>query len=62
MQGSYIARRRRLFLHELILDRITQFVEDQGSVLFYKNARGLAAARPVFADIASSDSGIEIDR
>ncbi|EIW59149.1 oleoyl phosphatidylcholine desaturase [Trametes versicolor FP-101664 SS1] len=37
-----------------------KFVEDEGDILFYKNAHGLAASRPVFADAAGSDSGIEI--
>lgn len=36
-----------------------KFVEDDGDVVFFKNARGFAKMRPVFADIAS-DSGIEI--
>jgi len=35
-----------------------RFVEDEGDVVFYKNAQGLAAARPVFPD--SNDSGIEL--
>ncbi|OSD07329.1 hypothetical protein PYCCODRAFT_1430581 [Trametes coccinea BRFM310] len=37
-----------------------KFVEDEGDILFYKNAYGLAATRPVFADNTASDSGIEI--
>ena len=37
-----------------------QFVEDEGDIIFYKNARGFAAAKPVFADNTASDSGIEI--
>lgn len=37
-----------------------QFVEDEGDVVFYKNARGLAKMRPVFNDAGASDSGIEI--
>ncbi|KAJ7432892.1 oleoyl phosphatidylcholine desaturase [Mycena galericulata] len=43
--------------------RACRFVEDEGSVVFYKDARGIAAARPVFA--ASSDvedSGVEVDK
>jgi omega-6 fatty acid desaturase (delta-12 desaturase) len=39
-----------------------QFVEDEGSVVFYKNAYGLAVARPVFPDNSASDSGIEVDK
>jgi len=35
-----------------------RFVEDEGDVVFYKNAQGLAAARPIFPD--SNDSGIEL--
>jgi len=43
--------------------RECKFVEDDGSVLFYKNARGKAAARPVFISSSSDvdDSGVEID-
>lgn len=37
-----------------------KFVEDEGSVLFYKNARGLAAAVPVLPDSTVSDSGVEV--
>ena len=37
-----------------------KFVEDEGDILFYKNAYGLAATKPVFNDNAASDSGIEI--
>ncbi|KAF7302105.1 FA-desaturase domain-containing protein [Mycena indigotica] len=40
--------------------RECRFVEDEGDVVFYKNARGLAKARPVFNDLGASDSGIEI--
>ncbi|KAJ7214031.1 delta-12 fatty acid desaturase protein [Mycena pura] len=39
--------------------RECKFVEDDGDVVFYKNARGLAKMRPVVND-AASDSGIEI--
>ncbi|KAJ7637166.1 fatty acid desaturase-domain-containing protein [Roridomyces roridus] len=44
--------------------RACKFVEDEGGVVFYKNARGIAAARPVFAAPASDveDSGIEVDK
>jgi len=38
-----------------------RFVEDEGDVLFYKNAYGVAAARPVFSDSSASDSGIELN-
>jgi len=38
--------------------RECKFVEDEGGVVFFKNAYGLAVARPAFAD--ASDSGIEI--
>ncbi|KAF7969475.1 hypothetical protein HWV62_27267 [Athelia sp. TMB] len=38
-----------------------KFVEDEGSVLFYKNAYGLAAARPVFVDANADDSGVEVE-
>ncbi|KAJ7044046.1 oleoyl phosphatidylcholine desaturase [Mycena alexandri] len=39
-----------------------KFVEDEGDVVFYKNAHGLAKMRPVFNDITASDSGIEVDK
>ncbi|KAJ6492980.1 fatty acid desaturase-domain-containing protein [Mycena sanguinolenta] len=44
--------------------RECKFVEDEGGVVFYKNARGIAAARPVFAPSISDveDSGIELDK
>jgi len=38
-----------------------KFVEDEGNVVFYKNAYGLAATRPLYTDPAS-DSGIEVDK
>ena len=41
--------------------RECRFVEDEGDILFYKNAKGLAAARPVQKDASASDSGIELD-
>lgn len=41
--------------------RQCKFVEDDGDILFYKNAQGLAATRPVFAENNASDSGIEVD-
>ncbi|KAF7327851.1 Oleoyl phosphatidylcholine desaturase [Mycena kentingensis (nom. inval.)] len=40
--------------------RECRFVEDEGDVVFFKNARGLAAARPVFNDLGASDSGIDV--
>ncbi|KAJ7459788.1 oleoyl phosphatidylcholine desaturase [Mycena latifolia] len=39
-----------------------KFVEDEGDVVFYKNAYGLAKMRPVFNDNSASDSGIEVDK
>jgi hypothetical protein len=44
-----------------INDSFLQFVEDEGDVVFYKNAYGLAKMRPAFSDATASDSGIEID-
>ncbi|KAI0635275.1 fatty acid desaturase-domain-containing protein [Trametes polyzona] len=41
--------------------RECKFVEDEGDIVFYKNARGLAAARPVYADHTPSDSGVEMN-
>ncbi|KAJ7621859.1 delta-12 fatty acid desaturase protein [Mycena polygramma] len=40
--------------------RECKFVEDEGDVVFFKNAYGLAKMRPVFNDAGGSDSGIEI--
>ncbi|GJJ13290.1 hypothetical protein Clacol_007542 [Clathrus columnatus] len=40
--------------------RECRFIEDTGDVVFYKNSRGLAAARPVFSDGGVSDSGVEL--
>ncbi|EGN98077.1 hypothetical protein SERLA73DRAFT_182939 [Serpula lacrymans var. lacrymans S7.3] len=42
--------------------RQCKFVEDEGNVLFYKNAQGLAASRPLFPDGNASDSGVEVDK
>ncbi|KAI0259825.1 fatty acid desaturase-domain-containing protein [Gloeopeniophorella convolvens] len=42
--------------------RECKFVEDEGNILFYKNARGLAASRPILPADAASDSGIELDK
>jgi len=39
-----------------------KFVEDEGNILFYKNAYGLAKAHGVFHNGNASDSGIEIDK
>ncbi|KAJ7601081.1 delta-12 fatty acid desaturase protein [Mycena floridula] len=41
--------------------RECKFVEDEGDVVFFKNAYGLAKMRPVFTD-TTSDSGIEIEK
>lgn len=38
-----------------------KFVEDEGNIVFYKNAYGLAAGKPCFADHTASDSGVEVD-
>lgn len=40
---------------------LSQFVEDEGDVVFYKNAYGLAKARAVFKDAVYSDSGIDVE-
>ncbi|CAE6439673.1 unnamed protein product [Rhizoctonia solani] len=37
-----------------------KFVEDEGEVVFYKNARGFAARQAVFANEGVSDSGIDV--
>jgi len=42
--------------------RACKFVEDEGDVVFYKNAHGLATTRPAFADNTASDSGVELDK
>ncbi|CCM04940.1 uncharacterized protein FIBRA_07137 [Fibroporia radiculosa] len=39
-----------------------RFVEDEGDIIFYKNASGLAHTRPVFTENSVSDSGIEFDK
>ena len=41
---------------------VSQFVEDEGDVVFYKNAYGVATTRPVFADHSANDSGVELDK
>ncbi|KAF5369489.1 hypothetical protein D9758_002645 [Tetrapyrgos nigripes] len=42
--------------------RECKFVEDEGDVVFFKNAHGLAQARPAFNSDSPSDSGIEIEK
>ncbi|GAB1525616.1 hypothetical protein RhiTH_008779 [Rhizoctonia solani] len=37
-----------------------RFIEDEGDVVFYKNARGLAARQAVFANEGMSDSGVDV--
>ncbi|KAF8895452.1 fatty acid desaturase-domain-containing protein [Infundibulicybe gibba] len=39
-----------------------KFVEDEGDVVFFKNAFGLAKLKPVFNDSHGSDSGVEVDK
>ncbi|KAG6377218.1 fatty acid desaturase-domain-containing protein [Boletus reticuloceps] len=39
-----------------------KFVEDEGNIVFYKNARGLASSRPKIIDDTASDSGVEVDK
>lgn len=38
-----------------------KFVEDEGDVVFFKNAYGLAKMKPVMPESSASDSGIEVD-
>ncbi|QRV77288.1 Fatty acid desaturase [Ceratobasidium sp. AG-Ba] len=40
--------------------RECKFIEDEGDVVFYKNARGLAARQAVFLSEDHSDSGVDI--
>lgn len=42
--------------------RACKFVEDEGNIVFYKNANGLAASRPIIPGDAASDSGIELEK
>ncbi|KAH9971929.1 fatty acid desaturase-domain-containing protein [Lactifluus volemus] len=42
--------------------RECKFVEDDGNIIFYKNAQGLAASRPLVAGDTASDSGIEFEK
>jgi len=37
-------------------------VEDEGNIVFYKNAMGLASSRPIIPGDAASDSGIELEK
>lgn len=39
-----------------------KFVEDEGDVVMYKNAEGLAIARAQLPEAAASDSGVEIEK
>jgi omega-6 fatty acid desaturase / acyl-lipid omega-6 desaturase (Delta-12 desaturase) len=39
-----------------------KFVEDEGDVVFFKDARGLAKARPAYNTDSPSDSGVELDK
>ncbi|KAG6816779.1 hypothetical protein H0H87_003042 [Tephrocybe sp. NHM501043] len=55
-------QRPSTFFHTHPTFPFTQFVEDEGSVVFYKNAHGVAAARPVFPDEEDAqDSGVELN-
>lgn len=42
--------------------RECKFVEDEGNIVFYKNASGLAASRPIIPGDPASDSGIELEK
>ena len=42
--------------------RECRFVEDDGNVVFFKNAKGLAAARPLIPGDAARDSSIELEK
>lgn len=44
----------------LPLTPLEQFVEDEGDIVFYKNAHGLAVARPLVIDANASDSGVDV--
>ncbi|PPQ91693.1 hypothetical protein CVT25_012906 [Psilocybe cyanescens] len=39
-----------------------KFVEDEGDVVFFKNAYGLAQMKPAMPESAASDSGVEVDK
>jgi omega-6 fatty acid desaturase (delta-12 desaturase) len=40
--------------------RECKFVEDEGDVVFFKNAYGLAKMRPELPENSASDSGVEV--
>jgi omega-6 fatty acid desaturase / acyl-lipid omega-6 desaturase (Delta-12 desaturase) len=40
--------------------RECKFVEDEGEIVFFKNAYGLAVSKPAYADV--NDSGVEVDK
>jgi len=42
--------------------RECRFVEDDGNVVFFKNAKGLAASRPLIPGDAAPDSSIELEK
>ena len=42
--------------------RECKFVEDEGNIVFYKNAQGLATSRPLIPGDVASDSGIELEK
>jgi omega-6 fatty acid desaturase / acyl-lipid omega-6 desaturase (Delta-12 desaturase) len=42
--------------------RSCKFVEDEGNIVFYKDANGLAASRPIISGDTASDSGIELEK
>ncbi|KAH9065516.1 delta-12 fatty acid desaturase [Lactarius vividus] len=42
--------------------RECKFVEDEGNIVFYKNANGLAASRPIISGDVASDSGVELEK
>ena len=42
--------------------RECKFVEDEGNIVFFKNAHGLAASRPLISGDIASDSGIELEK
>lgn len=42
--------------------RECKFVEDEGDVVFFKNAYGLAKMKPALPESSASDSGIEVEK
>ncbi|TCD70165.1 hypothetical protein EIP91_004635 [Steccherinum ochraceum] len=38
-----------------------KFVEDEGDIVFYKDAHGFAHTRPIYNDSGASDSGVELN-